>query len=118
MNGATASSTWTGMPPVARSAPAAEPGQSDAELLRSYVFEKNNDAFTKLVHRHWSLVYGVAYRRTGDSALAQDIAQAVFILLDRKSAFLPHGTVLAGWLFRTAMFTTKNALKAEARRKE
>ncbi|MDB6038495.1 MAG: polymerase, sigma-24 subunit, subfamily [Verrucomicrobiales bacterium] len=90
----------------------------DADLLRAYVTERNEHAFTTLVRRHWSLVYGVAYRRTGNAALAQDITQAVFILLNRKCADFSNGTILVGWLFRTAMFTTRNVLKIEARRKE
>jgi len=118
MNRATASSSWDGPVAAMTSSPAAEPDATDASLLASYLLEKNGDAFTKLVQRHWSLVYGVAYRRIGNATLAQDIAQAVFILLDRKCADFSKGTVLAGWLFRTAMFTTKNALKAEARRQQ
>jgi RNA polymerase sigma factor (sigma-70 family) len=91
---------------------------SDSLLLQAHLSGCDEEAFTTLVRRHWSLVFGIALRGTGDQALSKDIAQAVFILFDRKCATLSKNIVLAGWLFRTAMFTTRNALKAEIRRKE
>ena len=49
----------------------------DRELLESYLTTESGEPFALLVKRHWPLVYGVAHRRTGNAALAQDIAQAV-----------------------------------------
>src|SRR4051812_5046040 len=55
---------------------------SDAELLQSYVSDRSNKAFAELVRRHLDGVYSAALRRVGgDSHLAQDVSQHVFIAL-------------------------------------
>jgi RNA polymerase sigma factor (sigma-70 family) len=88
----------------------------DAELLARYVTQRSEEAFATLVERHLSLVYWSALRQVRDPHLAEEIAQAVFIILARKAGSLRRGTVLAGWLCRTAHFAACNALKAEHRR--
>ena len=65
---------------------------------------KLNVAFRTLVERHSGMVHGTALRIVGDEHLAEEVTQAVFILLMRKAAGLRSGTVLAGWLYRTARF--------------
>src|SRR5215216_6077969 len=53
----------------------------DRELLRQYVGHRSEAAFTELVRRHLNLVYATALRLMGDSHLAKDVAQSVFIQL-------------------------------------
>src|SRR5882724_1062643 len=43
----------------------------DWELIESYVSTGSGEPFAVLLRRHWSLVYGVACRRTGNATLAQ-----------------------------------------------
>ena len=93
---------------------AAEPG--DHELLREYVATGAETAFAGLVGRHGQLVYSAAIRQTGNHAQAQDVTQAVFIVLARKAASLRRETVLAGWLFRAVRYAALDARKIELRR--
>jgi RNA polymerase sigma factor (sigma-70 family) len=88
----------------------------DQQLLRQYA-EGSEAAFAELVARYLPLVYSAALRQTNGAAdLAEDIAQQVFADLARKSASLPAGTVLAGWLHRATRFTVRQLFRAERRR--
>ena len=87
----------------------------DAELLEQ--FQKGSEgAFTILVERYVALVHSVARRHTANPRDAQDITQAVFIVLTRKAGTLGRKTVLPGWLYRTARLTAANFQRAEMRR--
>ena len=88
----------------------------DNQLLRQYA-EGSESAFTELVMRYLPLVYSAAFRQTGGVAhQAEDVAQQVFTDLARKSASLPAGTVLAGWLHRATRFAVRQHLRTERRR--
>src|SRR5579864_1648412 len=90
----------------------------DGQLLQRYAQERSESAFGKLVSRHIDLVYSAALRVVGgDSHLAQDVTQRVFIDLARKARNLPCDVVLAGWLYRHTCYTAANAVRAERRRK-
>jgi RNA polymerase sigma factor (sigma-70 family) len=89
----------------------------DRELLEAYARDRSEAAFSELVRRHLSWVYSVALRHTGNQALAQDVAQSVFVLLAQKAGSLRSEIVLGGWLFRTTRFVGNRALRAESRRK-
>ena len=91
-------------------------GLSDRALLRQYVERRSEAAFARLVRRHLSLVYATCRREGGDPETAEEVAQAVFLLLARKAPALRAEAGLAGWLFQTARFAAKNALRHEARR--
>ena len=88
----------------------------DLKLLRAYGTHGSEDAFRTLVERHLGLVYASALRQVGDTHLAQDVAQAVFLILARKAATLGPGIVLSGWLFRTTRFASNAALRTAKRR--
>jgi len=88
----------------------------DRALLRDYAARHSEPAFAELVARHIDLVYSVALRQVGDPHLAEEITQAVFIILARKARQLPPAIVLQGWLCRTARFTACNALRAQYHR--
>ena len=88
----------------------------DMELVREFATRRSDAAFETLVSRHLNLVYSVALRQVRDPHLAQEVAQAVFIILARKAGSLGSKTILSGWLFRTAQYTSADALKIQRRR--
>jgi RNA polymerase sigma factor (sigma-70 family) len=89
---------------------------NDMDLLREFARTHSEAAFAELVGRHLNLVYSVAVRLTGNSSDAQDVAQAVFIILAQKAAGLPAKTVLTGWLYETTRFTALRWLRSRSRR--
>ena len=85
----------------------------DGQLLQQYARERSESAFGELVTRHIDLVYSVALRVAGgDSHLAQDVTQTVFLDLARKAPGLPRDAILAGWLYRHAWFTAAKSVRA------
>jgi RNA polymerase sigma factor (sigma-70 family) len=88
----------------------------DMALLREYARNNSEEAFAMLVSRHVNLVYSVALRQAHDPHLAEEITQAVFIILARKAESLGPKTILPGWLCRTARYTSANALTVQRRR--
>ena len=90
----------------------------DKQLLHAYARERSESAFGELVTRHIDFVYSTALRVVnGDSHLAQDVAQTVFIELAREARSLPGGVGLAGWLHHHTCYTAAKAVRTERRRK-
>ena len=75
---------------------------SDTALLRRFTRQGRQAAFSELVSRYSGLVYSTCLRDIRNAAVAEDAAQAVFLLLARKAPTFGAGTSLAGWLYRTA----------------
>jgi len=92
------------------------PDVSDMELLRDYDRQGSEAAFAELVRRHINLVYSVAFRHVGIAAQAEEITQAVFVILARKAASLRPDTILEGWLHETTRLTALSFLRGERRR--
>ena len=89
----------------------------DMQLLAEYAQSGRQDAFEQLVTRHIDWVYSVCLRGVKDRHLAEDVTQAVFIILARKSKSLAPNTILRGWLFKAARFAVADALKKQNRHK-
>ena len=90
----------------------------DGQLLRQYVEDRSEAAFTELVRRHVNVVYYAALRRVGgDRHLADDVAQSVFADLARKAPSLLDRPVLIGWLYTSTRFAAAQAVRSEQRRR-
>jgi RNA polymerase sigma factor (sigma-70 family) len=89
---------------------------NDMELVREYGRLNSEAAFAELVRRHINLVYSSALRHVGVAASAEEITQAVFIILARKAASLRPETILEGWLYETARLTALSFRRGERRR--
>lgn len=89
---------------------------NDIDLVREYAARNADSAFSELVRRHINLVYSVALRFTRDSGDAEDVTQAVFVILARKAARLLPKTVLTGWLYETTRFTAMKLSRTKARK--
>ena len=88
----------------------------DGDLLDEFARTGSEAAFGELVRRHVALVHSVALRHTQQPQHAEEITQAVFIILARKAAAVGRREVLSGWLYQTARLTAANFRRAEFRR--
>jgi RNA polymerase sigma factor (sigma-70 family) len=88
----------------------------DLALLREYAANHSEAAFEELVSRHIGFVYSSALRQTRDPNLAEEITQAVFIILAQKAGRISDKTILTGWLFKTTRFAALAQMRAEMKR--
>ena len=88
----------------------------DIALLQEYAERGSEAAFATLVARHINKVYSVALRHTGNPHQAEEITQAVFVILARKSRHLGKRVILEGWLYQTARLTALASVRSEIRR--
>lgn len=92
--------------------------QDSQQLLADYAACGSDAAFQELVRRHLDMVYSTAVRLTqGDTQLAEDVAQIVFIDLARKAQVLPPSVNPGGWLHRHTCFVASKLIRSECRRR-
>jgi RNA polymerase sigma factor (sigma-70 family) len=89
---------------------------TDVQLLEKHR-EGCQTAFAELVRRHLGWICSVARRRIHDVHLAEDVAQAVFIVLHRKAPRFGEDRAMMGWLHRTACYATAAAIKSRYRQR-
>jgi DNA-directed RNA polymerase specialized sigma24 family protein len=89
---------------------------TDRELIAAYVREGSQEAFRTLVARHLDMVYGRALRATRNAAMAEDVTQAVFIVLTKRAAHLPNPQLLPAWLLRVTDYCAADARRSATRR--
>ena len=89
----------------------------DMALLREYATGNSEAAFETLVSRRVGFVYSMALRQVRDPHLAEEVTQAVFIILAQKAGRISNKTILAGWLFRTTRFAALAQMRADAKRR-
>ncbi len=85
-------------------------------LSRADARDKQTEPFDTLFSQHYTTIYGVLFRLTGERAEAEDLAQETFLRLYdtlRDSQRLDN---VGGWLYRVATRLGYNALRAARRR--
>ena len=91
--------------------------QTDSHMpLLEYAENASDEAFAAVVKQHIDLVYSVALRHVGDPHQAEELTQAVFIVLARKARHLRHEKALSSWLFQTTRLIARNFVRSEMRR--
>ena len=86
-------------------------------LLADYVQNRSEEAFDRLMRCYVDLVYSTAMRLVrGDSHLAEDVTQTVFLHLAAKADRLPQDIMLGGWLHQDTCFVASKTLRGERRR--
>jgi RNA polymerase sigma factor (sigma-70 family) len=94
----------------------AGPVLTDAELLHRYAADRDEAAFAEIVRRNGPVVLRVGRSVAGEAA-ADDVFQAVFLLLARRAGRLTGPGSLAGWLHTAAVRTARVARRTESRRR-
>ena len=89
--------------------------EPDVTLLKHYA-SGDESAFKVIFDRYVHLVYSAALRQVRNPSHAEEITQAVFILLARKAKSLSPKTVLSAWLYQAARLTAASLIKREFRR--
>jgi len=88
----------------------------DNALLREYRERNSEEAFAMIVTRHVDKVYSVALRHTGNPHSAEEITQAVFVILAQKARHLGRRVILSGWLYQAARLTALTFVRSAVRR--
>jgi len=89
---------------------------TDNDLVERFIRNGADEAFASIVERYIDLVHSVALRHTANPHHAEEITQAVFIILARRAGSLERGTLLSGWLYQAARLTAANFMRSEIRR--
>src|ERR1019366_4094849 len=89
---------------------------TDMDLLRQYADQNSDTAFAALVSRHVNLVYSAALRKTSNPAAADEITQAVFVILAKKAGRPSGKPMVPGWLYQPAGLPAGPHQKSEGRR--
>ena len=90
---------------------------TDGQLLKDFIADSDESAFTALVERHGPMVMGVCRRVLGESADAEDAFQATFLTLARKAGSISSGRALASWLYKVAFRIALTAREQERRKR-
>jgi RNA polymerase sigma factor (sigma-70 family) len=87
------------------------------QLLADYATGGSEAAFRELVARYVNLVYSTALRVVGgNTQLAEDVSQTVFLGLARKAGTLSSNVMLGGWLHQHTYHVATRVVRGEQRR--
>jgi RNA polymerase sigma factor (sigma-70 family) len=92
--------------------------EEDEHLVARFAHAREQDAFVELMRRHGPMVFGVCQRVLGNRHDAEDVFQAVFLVLARKASSLRSRSSVASWLCRVAYHVALRAGAQASRRRE
>jgi RNA polymerase sigma-70 factor (ECF subfamily) len=79
--------------------------------------KRDRDAFAVLYRRHYAMIAGYIYRRTGDCHLTDDLVAEVFLSALRSLGGYRHrGLPVRAWLYRIAANTVNRWVRRERTR--
>jgi len=90
--------------------------EDDWALLRRYIDEQKEEAFTELVQRHAGWLLNALIRQLRDYHAAVEVRQQVFTLLAQKSTTLKSDVHVGGWLFTAARNVAAHHQRGDRRR--
>jgi RNA polymerase sigma-70 factor (ECF subfamily) len=86
------------------------------DLSRANADARQTEPFDTLFSQHYTAIYAVLFRLTGDRAEAEDLAQETFLRLYDALHDSRRLDNVGGWLYRVATHLGYNALRAARRR--
>ncbi len=91
--------------------------QTDNELLKRFLANRDENAFEALVRRHGPMVLALCRRILRDPQDAEDAFQAAFLVFVRKAASIAKPELLGNWLYGVASRTARAARAAAEKRR-
>jgi RNA polymerase sigma factor (sigma-70 family) len=91
--------------------------QTDRELLKRFLADRDENAFEALVLRHGPLVLALCRRILRDPQDAEDAFQAAFLVFVRRAASIARPELLGNWLYGVASRTARAARAAAEKRR-
>jgi RNA polymerase sigma factor (sigma-70 family) len=89
---------------------------TEPALLADYAATGSAETLNRIITAHAGLVHSACMRVLNDSHLADDAAQAVFLIFTQKARSLRADTVLPAWFYRTSVFVAKRIQRARSNR--
>ena len=71
----------------------------------------SRQALDELIRRYMNMVYSSALRQVSDPHLAEDVTQAVFLVLAKKAHKIRAGMPVGGWLLTVTRRTAVDAMR-------
>ena len=93
-----------------------DPDRDLVHALQAGLPEARRIALTELYERHQQRVFNVALRVLGDWAAAQDVAQDVFMNLERSVRSFRRDASFVSWIYRITVNRAIDQRRREARR--
>src|SRR5262245_53813628 len=90
----------------------------DGALLSEFLSTGREEAFETLVRRHHAMVMGICIRTLGDAHAAEDVTQAVFLILAHRAKTLKDQPSISAWLYQVAWNQSQNFRRSAALRRK